>query len=151
MNIAINFWAPKKKNYFLNHSNSRFLQKKDSFLKSPSKTNKKVRKQNSFLKTHPWTRSLNNFPAVKAGTRLAGIAIFSPVLGFNPWRAERSRGSKEPNPRMETFLPSTTESIIVSMAASTTRETSVLVSSVRAATRLTRSALFIGKFVCSRE
>ncbi|EAU72369.1 hypothetical protein BL107_16215 [Synechococcus sp. BL107] len=80
---------------------------------------------------------------MNAGTRLAGMAIFSPVLGFKPWRAERSRGSKEPKPRMETFLPSTTESMMVSIAASTTMDTSVLVSSVRAATRLTKSALFI--------
>ncbi|EAU74644.1 hypothetical protein RS9916_34092 [Synechococcus sp. RS9916] len=82
---------------------------------------------------------------MKAGTRLAGILIFSPVLGFRPWRAERSRGSKEPKPRIDTFLPSTTESMMVSIAASTTRDTSVLVSSVRAATRLTRSALFMGR------
>ena len=32
----------------------------------------------------PCTRSLNILPAVKAGTFLAGMAIFSPVLGFRP-------------------------------------------------------------------
>ncbi len=32
----------------------------------------------------PCTRSLNILPAVKAGTRLASILIFSPVLGFRP-------------------------------------------------------------------
>ena len=146
-----NSYVNNKKAYFLNHTKLRFSQKKGLIFIESLMKNKKVSKQNSFLKTHPWTRSLNNFPAVNAGTRLAGIAIFSPVLGLSPWRAERSRGSNEPNPRMETFLPSTTESIIVSMAASTTRETSVLVSSVRAATRLTKSALFIGRIVCSRE
>ena len=35
--------------------------------------------------------------------------------------------------------------MMVSIAASTTMDTSVLVSSVRAATRFTRSALFIGE------
>ena len=50
---------------------------------------------------------------------------------------------------METFLPSTTESTIVSIVAST-KETSVFVSSVRAATRLTKSALFIELFVKQR-
>ena len=144
------FWVNKNNIIFLIIQILSFHKKKGLIFKE-SLTKEKVSKQNSFKKTQPWTRSLNNFPAVKAGTRLAGIAIFSPVLGFKPWRAERSRGSKEPNPRMETFLPSTTESIIVSMAASTTRDTSVLVSSVRAATRLTKSALFIGKIVCSRE
>ena len=61
-----------------------------------------------------------------------------------------SLGSKEPNPSKETFLPSTTESTIVSIAASTTKETSVFVSSVRAATRFTKSALFIEFFVKQR-
>jgi hypothetical protein len=32
----------------------------------------------------PCTLSLNILPAVKAGTRLASILIFSPVLGFRP-------------------------------------------------------------------
>ena len=30
----------------------------------------------------PWTLSLKSLPAVKAGTRLAGILIFSPVFGI---------------------------------------------------------------------
>ena len=101
-------------------------------------------------KDYPWTLSLKSLPAENVGTLFAGIAIFSPVLGFNPCLAERSLGSKEPNHSMETFLPSTTESTIVSIAASTTKETSVFVSSVRAATRFTKSALFIELFVKQR-
>ena len=56
------------------------IKKGLKFQKSPLDINKKIR----FSENHPCTLSLNNFPAVKAGTRLAGIAIFSPVLGFNP-------------------------------------------------------------------
>ena len=79
-----NTYLNNKKAYFLNHTKLRFSQKKGLIFKESLIKKKKVSKQNSFIKAHPCTRSLNNFPAVKAGTRLAGIAIFSPVLGFNP-------------------------------------------------------------------
>ena len=84
------------------------------------------------------------------GTLLAGIAIFSPVLGFSPCLAERSLGSKEPNPRMETFLPSTTESTIIAIRSSTIVATSVFVCPDYADTALTKSALFIELFVKQR-
>ena len=42
------------------------------------------RPQGGIRGDQPWTRSLKSLPAVKAGTFLAGILIFSPVLGFRP-------------------------------------------------------------------
>ena len=77
--IGEQFFNQQKQGICLSKNKSKSLQKKDSYLKRVL-LNKKIR----FSNNHPCTRSLNNLPAVKAGTRLAGIAIFSPVFGFNP-------------------------------------------------------------------
>ena len=42
-----------KKNYFLNHINPRFLQKKGLIFKESLTKKKNLSKQNNFLKTHP--------------------------------------------------------------------------------------------------
>src|SRR5438874_10332844 len=58
------------------------------------------------------TISRSSFPALKNGTRLAGICTVSPVLGLRPSRGLRLRIRKLPKPRNSTLSPSLRASVI---------------------------------------
>ncbi len=61
-----------------------------------------------------FTASLNSFPALKAGAFEAAICISSPVCGLRPVRADLSRISNVPKPRICTFSPVANAFVIVS-------------------------------------
>lgn len=50
-----------------------------------------------------FTAAFNSFPALKAGVFEAAICISSPVCGLRPVRADLSRTSNVPKPRICTF------------------------------------------------
>src|SRR6185295_7292839 len=85
--------------------------------------------------------SFSSLPGLKYGTRLAGILTGSPVLGFLPRRAPRSRTRKLPKPRNSIFSPWFNVSMMLSKTISTKRSASFLVSSAARATSSTSSAL----------
>src|SRR5512139_970892 len=53
----------------------------------------------------PLTISRSSFPTLKKGIRFSGMETFSPVFGFRPSLALRTRTVKLPNPRISIFSP----------------------------------------------
>lgn len=90
----------------------------------------------------PNTASRNSPPGRNIGVLVAGIFTASPVCGFRPVRGARRRRSNVPNPESETRWPLATVSLMVAMAASTTRATEAFAMSVRLATSETSPRLF---------
>lgn len=89
------------------------------------------------------TFSLNNLPAEKAGTVVAGMSIGCPVLGLRPSLACRSRPSKVPNPTNVTFSPSETASMMASIVALKTASACFFVTDAFSVIASTNSPLFI--------
>src|SRR5690606_27839321 len=88
------------------------------------------------------TASFKDFPALKAGTRVAGISMAWPVAGFTPRRGARSRTSKVPKPTKVTFSPLARASEITEKTDSTASLAALRVSPVFSATWVMRSHLF---------
>src|SRR5262249_423801 len=74
---------------------------------------------------------------------LAGTATLTPVFGFRPMRAPRSRSRKEPKPRSSIFCPSLSDFTIASKTVSTIVSACFLVTSVAPATPSISSAFVI--------
>src|SRR6266545_4177454 len=87
--------------------------------------------------------SFSSLPGLKYGIFLAGTATLTPVFGFRPMRAPRSRSRKEPKPRSSIFWPSFRERTIASNTVSTMVSACFLVTSVATATRSINSAFVI--------
>ncbi len=69
------------------------------------------------------TRSRRSLPAVKNGTRFAGMETDVPVVGLRPSRGRRSRNRKLPKPRNSTCSPRRSTSMM--LVRNTARRTSV--------------------------
>ena len=63
------------------------------------------------------TASFSALAGLKAGTRFADISTFSPVLGFFPVRAARSRNSKVPRLGIASLPSAFSASVITSVRA----------------------------------
>ena len=95
------------------------------------------------------TASRRAFAALKAGAREAAMATASPVSGFRPVRAGRSRVVNFPNPAMATVSPLARASAMLENSASSAAPASAFDSDVAAATcvrssdRFTASPAFV--------
>src|SRR5512138_2700525 len=91
----------------------------------------------------PLTRSLSSLPVLKKGVFLAVILTTSPLFGFLASRASRSRIVKLPKPRISTFSPRFSASVMESKIRLTTSSESLRDRSPLTSISFWTSSLFV--------